>query len=93
MATALDAATVRSRLTEIPGWEVADGRLARTFTFADFSEAFAFMTRVALIAEKLNHHPDWSNAWNRVEIAIVSHDAGGISDLCFTFATRVNALV
>jgi 4a-hydroxytetrahydrobiopterin dehydratase len=78
---------------QVAGWDVVDGRLHRAFAFADFSEAFGFMARVALIAEKLNHHPDWSNSWNRVEIAIVSHDQGGITDLCVDFATRVNRLL
>ncbi len=78
---------------QVAGWDVVDGRLHRSFAFADFSEAFGFMARVALIAEKLNHHPDWSNSWNRVEIAIVSHDKGGITDLCVDFATRVNRLL
>jgi 4a-hydroxytetrahydrobiopterin dehydratase len=82
---------------EVPGWQLDDGgevdRLVRTFTFADFSEAFGFMTRVAMVAEKLNHHPDWQNSWNRVVIAITSHDEGGITDTCVDFATRVNALV
>ena len=78
---------------QVPGWLVVDGRLHREFAFADFSEAFAFMTRVALIAEVLNHHPDWSNSWNRVVIDIASHDEGGITDLCVAFAARVNRLV
>ena len=77
---------------DVDGWDVVERKLHRTFVFADFSEAFGFMARVALIAEKLNHHPDWSNSWNRVEIAIVSHDQGGISELCVDFATRVNRL-
>ena len=78
---------------DVSGWDVVDGALHRTVTFADFSEAFGFMARVALIAEKLNHHPDWSNSWNRVEIAVVSHDEGGVTDLCVEFATRVNRLL
>ena len=78
---------------EVDGWQVDGSRLVRTFTFADFSEAFGFMTRVAMIAEKLNHHPDWENSWNRVTIAITSHDQGGITDTCVDFATRVNQLV
>jgi len=78
---------------EVEGWEVVDGRLVRTFTFANFSEAFGFMTRVALVAEKLDHHPDWENSWNRVVIAITSHAEGGITDTCVELATRVNALV
>jgi 4a-hydroxytetrahydrobiopterin dehydratase len=92
MADALDAATVESRIDEVPGWAVVDGKLHRELTFKNFSEAFGFMARVALIAEKLDHHPDWSNSWNKVVIDVVSHDAGGITDGCFTFATKVNAI-
>ena len=67
-----------ARLTE---WRLRDDGLAieRTFKFADFSAAFAFMTRVALAAEKADHHPEWSNVWNKVEIALTTHDAGGLS--------------
>lgn len=67
-----------ARLTQ---WRLRDDGLAieRTFKFADFSAAFAFMTRVALAAEKADHHPEWSNAWNRVGIALTTHDAGGLS--------------
>lgn len=57
-------------------WEESGGRLRRTFTFRDFSEAWAFMSRVALLAERANHHPNWSNVWNRVEIELTTHDAG-----------------
>ncbi|HEY5155121.1 MAG TPA: 4a-hydroxytetrahydrobiopterin dehydratase [Acidimicrobiales bacterium] len=77
---------------DVAGWDVVDDKLHRTFELSDFSEAFGFMARVALIAEKLNHHPDWSNSWNTVDISIVSHDEGGISELCVDFATRVNRL-
>ena len=84
---------IEARLVDIPGWTVVDGALTRSFTFADFSAAFGFMTRAALIAESLDHHPDWSNSWNRVELAITSHDAGGVTERCFTFAARVDALV
>jgi 4a-hydroxytetrahydrobiopterin dehydratase len=59
-------------------WEEHDGALHRTFEFADFSEAFAFMTRVAMLAEGRGHHPDWSNSWNRVSISLSTHDAGGV---------------
>ncbi len=59
-------------------WEERDGSLQRTFTFRDFSEAFAFMARVALVAERMGHHPDWSNVWNMVHIRLSTHDAGGI---------------
>ena len=59
-------------------WAETDGALTRTFEFADFSAAFAFMTRVALLAETRNHHPDWSNSWNRVTISLTTHDAGSV---------------
>lgn len=83
---------VAARLAELDGWEVADGGLHRVFTFANFNEAFGFMARVALIAEKLDHHPDWSNSWNKVDIAVSSHDAGGLTERCFELATKINAL-
>lgn len=68
-------------LDEAPGWALrADGlAMERTFRFADFSEAFAFMTRVALLAEQQDHHPEWFNVYNRVEIALTTHDCGGVS--------------
>jgi 4a-hydroxytetrahydrobiopterin dehydratase len=68
-------------LAALPQWTLrADGlAISRSFKFADFSEAFAFMTRVALLAEKADHHPEWSNVWNRVEITLMTHDAGGLS--------------
>lgn len=75
------------------GWELAEGRLHRECVFADFSTAFAFMTRVALAAEKLDHHPDWSNSWNRVVIDLISHDAGGITDRDRSFAERINTIL
>jgi 4a-hydroxytetrahydrobiopterin dehydratase len=84
---------VEARLEALDNWSVVGGMLHRDFSFADFSEAFGFMARVALVADKLDHHPNWSNVYNRVTIDVTNHDAGGITDLCFTFATRVNALV
>jgi 4a-hydroxytetrahydrobiopterin dehydratase len=91
--SALSEEQVQARLGELAGWDVRDGKLGRTFVFADFSEAFGFMSRVALIAEQLDHHPEWSNVWNRVTIEIVSHDQGGITDLCFEFARHVDRLM
>jgi 4a-hydroxytetrahydrobiopterin dehydratase len=81
---------VELRLSEIPGWGIADGALHREIEFRNFVEAFGFMTMVAIEAEKLNHHPDWSNAWNKVVIDIASHAEGGITEQCFTLATAVN---
>ena len=72
-----------------PGWTVVDGRLHREFEFADFVEAFSFMTAAALIAEKMDHHPDWSNSWNRVVVDLVSHDAGAITERDVELATRL----
>lgn len=68
-------------LAQLPQWALrADGlAIMRTFTFADFSEAFAFMTRAALYAETADHHPEWANVWNRVEVTLTTHDAGGLS--------------
>ena len=78
-------------ITPPAGWSVVDGKLHREFSFGDFTEAFAFMTRVAFAAEKLNHHPDWSNSWNKVSIDIVSHEKGGITETCVALAEKINA--
>jgi 4a-hydroxytetrahydrobiopterin dehydratase len=75
------------------GWSVVDGAFHREFEFADFSEAFGFMARVALAAEKADHHPDWSNSWNKVVIDLVSHDAGGLTDRDRDLAQTINSLV
>ena len=75
-------------------WTEDDGRLARDFLFADFSEAFAFMTRVALLAETAGHHPDWSNSWNRVTISFTTHDAGNVvTEADRSMAAAVDGLV
>jgi 4a-hydroxytetrahydrobiopterin dehydratase len=68
-------------LAELQGWRTVDGRdaIAKSFAFKDFNQAFAFMTRVALMAEKMDHHPEWSNVYNKVEIVLTSHDAGGVT--------------
>lgn len=74
-------------------WEEKDNTLYRAFTFADFSEAFAFMTRVAILAEKQNHHPTWTNTWNKVEIWLTSHDAGNtITDRDRKLAAAIDKL-
>ena len=80
-------------LAELDGWYLDDdGRLARTFEFADFTEAWAFMSRVALLAEKHDHHPDWCNSWNRVEVAFTNHEAGGLTELDVAMARQVHEL-
>ncbi len=82
-------------LKKLPGWHFEDQRggvIKRDFKFVDFSEAFSFMTRVALIAEKLDHHPEWSNIYNRVSIILTTHDAGGLSSLDIKMANLIDAL-
>ena len=75
-------------------WSEVNNTIYKKFEFADFSEAFAFMTRVAIEAEKLNHHPLWTNVWNKVEIWLSTHDAGNVvTDLDRTLAKRIDALV
>jgi len=78
---------------EVPaGWALVGGKLHREFRFADFSEAWAFMSRVALLAESQDHHPDWANSWNRVVIELVSHDAGGVTARDVRLANAINEL-
>jgi 4a-hydroxytetrahydrobiopterin dehydratase len=79
-----------SRLADVAGWGIANGTLHRELEFHNFVEAFGFMAMVALEAEKLDHHPDWSNSWNRVVIDISSHAEGGITDTCFALAAAIN---
>jgi len=78
---------------ELPQWSLVDGKLHRELRFADFNEAFGFMTRVALIAETMGHHPEWSNVWNRVVIDLTTHDAGGLSSWDVQLAQRIDQLV
>jgi 4a-hydroxytetrahydrobiopterin dehydratase len=75
------------------GWSVVDGAFHREFEFGNFVEAFGFMSRVALVAEKANHHPDWSNSWNKVTIDLVSHDKGGLTDRDKEMAEAINKLL
>ena len=91
--TALSRPEINQRLDGLTDWSLRDEKLFRSCRFGDFSEAFAFMTRVALEAERMNHHPEWSNVWNRVDIALTTHDAGGISHLDFDLAARIDALL
>jgi len=81
------------RLDLLEDWTVLDGKLQRDFSFDDFVGAFAFMTSVALVAESMGHHPEWFNVYNRVSIHLMTHDAGGLTELDFEFAARVNRLL
>jgi 4a-hydroxytetrahydrobiopterin dehydratase len=95
MVEQLSEAERADALDGLPDWDYDEARdaIARTFTFADFSEAFAFMTRVALLAEKADHHPEWSNVWNRVEITLTTHDAGGLSGRDVEMAEAIEQLL
>lgn len=90
--TALADEDVTRRLSELEGWALADGKLYRAFRFGSFVEAFGFMARVALVAEKMDHHPEWSNVYDRVRVHLVTHDAGGVTDLDLELAARMNEL-
>ena len=89
----LNRKEIEKALAEIEGWRLsADGSaIERQFVFADFNEAFGFMTRAALAAEKLNHHPDWSNVYRTVDVKLTTHDAGGLTELDFKLARKMNA--
>lgn len=95
MVEQLSEAERADALDGLPDWDYDEGRdaITRRFTFADFSEAFAFMTRVALLAEKADHHPEWSNVWNRVEITLTTHDAGGLSGRDVEMAEAIEGLL
>lgn len=94
MAAKLSKTEIAAALAALPGWQLQSGReaITKTFTFTDFSAAFGFMTRVALAAEKLDHHPEWSNVWNRVTITMTTHDAGGLSQRDVQLATQIEAV-
>ena len=88
----LSASEISERLGSLDGWTVDGDRLYRSLTFPDFSSAFGFMTTVALIAEKIDHHPDWHNIYNRVDIYLTTHDCGGISERDFDLAARIDQI-
>ena len=89
----LDDDMIRDRLGEIPDWKLESDKLCRVLVFDDFVDAFGFMTKVALLAETKNHHPDWSNVYNRVTICLNTHDVGGISDRDFDLAAAIDGLL
>jgi 4a-hydroxytetrahydrobiopterin dehydratase len=94
MTHKLDDAARIDALKTLPHWtyQAKAGAIAREFKFKDFSAAFAFMTRVALAAEKADHHPDWSNTYNRVTVSLSTHDAGGLSDKDVALAKAIDGL-
>ena len=96
MTKALDTATRNEILDPLmkQGWSMVEGRdaIQKTFLFKNFVEAFGFMTQVAIIAEKMNHHPEWFNVYNRVSVTLSTHDVGGLSALDITLAQKMDAL-
>ncbi len=80
-------------LAHLPAWRPAEGRdaIVRKLKFKGFAEAFGFMAEIALVAEKMDHHPEWSNVYNRVEVLLATHDAGGVTELDVTLATAIDA--
>ena len=95
MIEALSEAERAEALDGLPDWDYLEARdaITRSVVFADFGEAFGFMARVALAAEKADHHPEWSNVWNRVEILLTTHDAGGLSHRDIELAGAIDAMV
>ena len=94
MAEKLTGAARKTALAKLEGWSEVDGRdaISRKFTFKDFNEAFGFMTRAALIAEKLDHHPEWFNVYNKVEVTLATHDAGGGTERDVKLAQEMDRL-
>ena len=94
----LDATRISDALADVnqgiaQPWEHTGGRIRKTFVFKNFSEAFAFMTRAAMVAESLDHHPDWSNAYKTVHVELTTHDAGGLTELDFEFAKSLEGIL
>ena len=89
----LNDAERKAALSELSGWQAVENRdaIARSIRFKDFNAAWGFMSRVALAAEGMNHHPEWFNVWNRVDIVLSTHDAGGLTKLDIELAQRINA--
>lgn len=94
MTPKLTQAECEAALADLPGWTWDEARsaIARNFRFPDFGAAFGFMTRVALAAERANHHPEWRNVWNRVEVTLTTHDAGGLTAKDIALAKAIDAL-
>ena len=90
--TALDPNQIEAALRGLPGWSIAEGKLHRELRFPNFQQAFAFMAEAALHAEKLDHHPEWSNVYGKIVIDLVTHDAGGITELDLELARRMSAI-
>lgn len=94
MATpVLSTSDLEQRLSQLPNWEIKDGKLQRQFQFPDFITAFGFMSSMALFSEAIGHHPEWFNVYNRVTVELTTHDAGGITAKDIDWATKANSLL
>lgn len=91
--TKMTTPEIEQQLSSIPGWQLIESKLHRDLQFDSFLEAFAFMTKAAIISEKLDHHPEWRNVYNRVSIDLTTHECQGISSRDFNWARAVNALL
>ena len=88
----LNEGEVQEKLSALPNWSLRADKLYRELSFPNFVEAFGFMSSVALVAERMDHHPEWSNVYGRVVIELTTHDAGGISERDFELARKIEAL-
>jgi 4a-hydroxytetrahydrobiopterin dehydratase len=88
----LSNAEIVEALSKLPAWKLEGGKLHRQYKFADFVSAFGFMTSAALVAQAMDHHPEWFNVWNTVRIDLATHDAGGVTALDVTLATKLEEL-
>ena len=91
--TKLSLEEINSGLNKLNSWSYKDNYIGKNFVFEDFNEAFGFMSRIALLSEKLQHHPDWSNVYNKVNIRLSTHDAGGITELDITMAAEIDTYI
>lgn len=91
-AKKLTDAEIQALLPKLPGWKIVNGKLHQEFTCKDFVSAFGNMTRVALVAESMNHHPEWSNVWNKVVIDLTTHSVQGVSDYDFVLAEKIDLI-
>ena len=89
----LSESRIEEKLKNLPGWSVKNDKLYKEFQFNDFNQAFGFMTRAAMEIEKMNHHPEWFNVYNRITVELTTHDAGGITNNDVNLARILNSLV
>ena len=89
----LSESSIEEKLENLPGWSVKNDKLYKEFQFNDFNQAFGFMTRAAMEIEKMNHHPEWFNVYNRITVELTTHDAGGITDNDVNLARILNSLI